>query len=126
MTKKFLEEQKSKLEKNKIELEKELKSFAKKDLKIKGNWETKFPDFGVRTADLSEEENQIEEYEATLPIEYTLETRLQKIKEALKRIEKRTYGICQKCRKKIKIQRLKANPEADLCIKCTEGGGESK
>lgn len=122
MTKKFLEKQKSRLEKNKNELEKELKSFAKQDSHIKENWETKFPDFGAKTADPSEEIDQIEEYEANLPVEYTLETRLKKISGALNSIKKGTYGICQKCRKKIKINRLKAEPEANLCIKCTEGG----
>ncbi len=120
--KKFIEEQKKKLEQEKIGLEKELKSFAKQDPHIKGNWKTKFPDFGVKTADPSEEEDQTEEYEANLSVEYTLETRLKKISDALNRIKKGTYGTCQKCRKKIIIKRLKAEPEAELCIKCTEGG----
>lgn len=119
-SKKFLEEQQKKLEEKKKELKQELKSFAKADPRVKGNWKTKFPDFGVRTADLEEETDQIEEYEATLPIEYTLETRLQKIEAALERINKNTYGICQNCGKKIKIKRLKAYPEADACISCSK------
>lgn len=119
LSKKFLKEQKKKLEQEKIGLEKELESFAKKDPHIKGNWKTKFPDFGIRTADLSQEEDQIEEYSADLPIEYALETKLQKIKNALERIQKGTYGTCQNCKKKITIERLEAEPEAELCIKCT-------
>lgn len=126
MTKKFLKEQKVKLEKEKIELEKELGSFAKKDPHIKGNWKTKFPDFGIRTADLSQEEDQIEEYEADLPVEYALETKLQKVKNALERIERgassngEAYGTCQNCKKKITISRLKTCAEIDTCIKCAK------
>lgn len=118
LSKKSLGEQKVKLEQEKIRLENELKNFAKPDSHIKGNWKTKFPDFGIRTADLSGEEDQVEEYGATLPVEYILETRLQKINAALDRIKKNTYGICQKCRKKITMDRLKAEPEADMCMKC--------
>lgn len=124
LSKKFLGEQKKKLEQEKIGLEKELESFAKKDPHIKGNWETKFPDFGIKTADLSQEEDQVEEYEATLPVEYSLETDLQKVKNALERIKTRTYGTCQNCKKKITIKRLKAEPGAELCIKCAKGGGQ--
>lgn len=118
--KKFLEEQKQKLEKRKQELENELKTFAQKDPKIKGNWKTKFPDFGVKTPDFSAEEDQIEEYEETLPVEYALETDLQKINNALERIKKGNYGLCQNCHKKISRNRLKAYPEADICLKCTK------
>lgn len=121
-SKQFLKEQGQKLKERKKKIGQELKSFAKKDPHIKGNWETKFPDFGIRTADPSEQTDQIEEYEATLSVEYILETKLKEIEQALSRIKNKTYGICQKCGKKIKIERLKAYPEASLCIKCTEGG----
>lgn len=128
-TKKFLEEQKKKLEAEKDGLNKGLEKFAKPDSRIKGNWKTKFPDFGIRTADPSEKEDQVEEYEATLPVEYSFESRIQNIDAALERIaksrkasqrDKNTYGICQNCRKAITIKRLKAYPEASLCIKCTK------
>ncbi len=120
LSKKFIEEQKQKLERKKEDLEKELENFAIKDPKVKGNWKTRFPDFGTKTADRSEEEDQVEEYEATLPVEYALETNLKKIEAALGKINKKTYGICQKCRKKIEKKRLKACPEAELCIKCSK------
>lgn len=118
MTKKFLEEQKKKLKGKKKKLEEDLKKFAKKDPNIKGNWETKFPDFGIRTADPSEQTNQVEEYEATLPVEHALEIQLKKIDGALKRIKRGNYDVCQNCKKKIKIERLRAYPEAEMCIRC--------
>ena len=40
------------------------------------------------------------------------------IDEALKRIEDGTYGSCSQCGKAIPKTRLKAIPQADLCIEC--------
>ena len=117
MDKTFLQKQKNKLEERKKKLEQDLKKFAKKDPHIKDNWETKFPDFGVRTADPAEQTNQIEQYEATLPVEYALETKLKEIKQALNRIKKNIYGTCQKCGKRVTIKRLEAYHEASICIK---------
>ncbi len=121
MDKKFLKNQKKRLEQTKKDIEKELKRFAKKDPHIKGNWKTRFPFFGIRTADQSEQTDQVEEYEATLPMEHTLEIRLKKINRALEILGQahgKNYGICKKCGKRIKIDRLKANPEAGSCMKC--------
>ncbi len=120
LTKKFLEEQKKKLEVEKDNLKHGLEKFASPDPQNRGNWKTKFPDFGIRTADPSEEEDQVEEYEATLPVEHSFESRIQNIDAALERIAKKTYGICLDCHKMITIKRLKAYPEASLCIKCTK------
>lgn len=43
-----------------------------------------------------------------------------KISEALKRIEKGTYGVCQDCDEPIGYTRLLARPTAELCIVCKE------
>lgn len=118
MNKQFIEEQKKKLKEEKKSLEKELSGFAKKDPNVKGNWETKFQDFGVKTADSEEEISQVEEYNTNLPIEHALEIKLQKVNQALDRIKKNKYGICQNCNKKINMQRLGANAEASSCLKC--------
>ena len=42
------------------------------------------------------------------------------IDEALKRIEKDEYGICQMCQKNISKKRLNAVPWAPHCIECQE------
>jgi len=47
-----------------------------------------------------------------------LEKRLVETKEALKRIEDGTYGICENCGKEIPIERLKAYPSAKTCMQC--------
>ncbi|OEU47336.1 MAG: RNA polymerase-binding protein DksA [Desulfobacterales bacterium C00003060] len=41
-----------------------------------------------------------------------------KIREALQRIEKGTYGICETCGSEISIERLKARPVTTQCIDC--------
>lgn len=118
MTSEFIKKQQKRLKQKKEILEKELKEFAKKDPNIKGNWESKFPNLGVRTSDASEDADRVEEYDLVLPIEHALETELQKVDKALENIKKSKYGTCQKCKKKIAIKRLEAYPEADVCMKC--------
>ncbi len=45
---------------------------------------------------------------------------LNEIDEALKRIEKGTYGICEMCDESIAIGRLRAKPFAKFCTPCRE------
>ncbi|MFC1497032.1 TraR/DksA family transcriptional regulator [Verrucomicrobiota bacterium] len=40
------------------------------------------------------------------------------IDEALRRIEARTYGVCEGCKKAIEKLRLKALPFVKMCVKC--------
>jgi DnaK suppressor protein len=43
---------------------------------------------------------------------------INKVQEALARIEDGTYGICEACGARISEKRLKARPVTTLCIKC--------
>ena len=43
---------------------------------------------------------------------------LKKIDEALDRMNKNIYGICERCEEEIPYQRLKARPVTTLCIAC--------
>ena len=45
---------------------------------------------------------------------------LEKISEALRKIDDGTYGICDRCEKTINPDRLRAIPYATLCIDCQE------
>lgn len=116
MNKKILSQLKEKLEKGKKTLEKELSSFAKKDIKPKGDWDTRYPKFNG--GKLDEETQEVEKYISLLPIEHTLELRLRDINLALKKMKRGQYGICEKCGKKISVERLKICPEARSCKKC--------
>ena len=43
---------------------------------------------------------------------------MEKIDEALARIEEGTYGICDECGEDITVKRLEARPVAKYCIDC--------
>jgi len=130
MDKRLLQELKLKLEKEKEVLERELKSFAEKDKKLKGDWDTRFPHLGDEAggASLEKAADEVEEYSTRLPIEYTLEIKLKNVNLALEKIKKVAkgellqehgkYGICEKCGKPISSKRLKISPEARFCLKC--------
>lgn len=120
MRKEILEKLKRKLEQEKDKLEGTLKSFARKDKKVPGDWDTLFPNWNgeVGGAALEQAADEVEEYSTLLPIEYNLETRLKNINLALEKIKKGKYGTCEKCKKPIGIKRLKVFPEARFCLKC--------
>jgi DnaK suppressor protein len=45
---------------------------------------------------------------------------LNEIEDALKRIENKTYGICEMCDETIALGRLRAKPFAKFCTPCRE------
>jgi len=116
LSKKFLQEIKEKLEKEKTSLEETFKSFARKDEKLSGDWDARFPKFNG--GNLEEAADEVEEYETLLPIEFNLETRLRDIKMALEKIKKDKYGKCEECNEEIPQERLEIYPEARFCVKC--------
>jgi len=117
MDKKILAKLKKLLEERKAKIEKELTSIANKDPRLKGDYDTRFPDFGQPQ---SPDENalKVTAYESTLPIEYALELRLSDINRALEKIKNNTYGRCENCDHAIDLKRLEAMPEARVCLDC--------
>jgi len=120
MDKNLTEELKKALEKEKSEIEEQLKKFATKDEKLPGDWDTRFPNFnaGQGSSGMETAADEVEEYSTLLPIEHNLEIRLENINLALEKIKEEKYGICEKCQKEIPIERLKISPEARFCLKC--------
>ena len=110
------EELKQKLLAEKQELEKLLSGFAKKDPKMKGDWDTRFPKMGEKSdfssGALEERADEVEEYETELSEEFALEERLKEVNDALERMEKGQYGLCKECGGEIPLERLQANPAA--------------
>ena len=45
---------------------------------------------------------------------------IKKVREALKRLEDGTYGICEYCGEQIPIKRLEVRPVTTKCIACKE------
>ena len=60
------------------------------------------------------------EQEFTLGLIEGEEEMLRAVDEALERIEKKTYGICGNCEKRIRKSRLRTIPFVRLCINCQE------
>lgn len=117
----LINELKEKLNKEKANIEEELKKFAGKDEKPKGDWDTKYPNWDSNAAGgsaLETEADEVEEYERRLPIEHSLELKLMDINSALEKINKGQYGICEKCGRELEEERLKAIPEAKFCQTC--------
>ncbi len=112
-----LKELKIKMEKERDALEEMMKEFAKESDQNPGDWNTRFPNFKAEGT-LDEEADEVEEYSSLLPIERTLETKLQNINDALNKIEKEKYGKCEVCDKDIQKERLELIPEAKTCSDC--------
>ena len=88
---------------------------------ISGNGESetkqtiKFPDFGNKN---DENAQEIDQYSTNIATEKVLESTLRDIENALKRIEKGTYGVCKYCGKNIGKKRMQARPVASACVEC--------
>lgn len=120
----ILNELKEALQKEHDTLVAELKSIAKPDPLLKGNWDAAYPKFAEEESgshsSSDEEADEVEEYEARLAAEHSLESRLLEVVRALERVQKQTYGMCAKCHKPIPIERLRANPAAEFCHEHTD------
>jgi len=92
-------------------LEKELKRFEEQYQLTR-----KFPEYGT-----SEDENiqEIERLQENLSLQKNLKNLIKDTKEALRRIEKNKYGICESCDQPIEQGRLKIYPSASLCVSCS-------
>ena len=115
MDRQFLKKQKKNLREEKKKLEKRLSVFAKKNKNIKDDWIIKYPKLNIGE---SEGADEVEEYSNLLSVSYSLEIELKKVNEALEKLKKKKYGICEKCKKTISKGRLEAYPPAKYCIKC--------
>lgn len=116
LDKKHADELKTLLAGEKEDLEKSLSRIARPIDKKEGDYETNFEEIG---SDKDDNATEVDQYSGNVSVETTLEKQLQDVLDALEKIEKGTYGICENCKKEISIERLKANPSAKKCIKCT-------
>ena len=115
---KTLDELKTALEKERDLLTKELETIATPDPNLKGDWDIKHEEWEEDQI-TSEEElqsgvsvNEVDEDMKNKALSDHLELQLKEVNDALERMEKRTYGICEVCQKEIPLERLKANPAA--------------
>lgn len=121
MDKKIIQKLKKKLFLDKQRLEKALKEIATKDKILRGDYDAKFPEIGK---DIEESAFEVGNYDLNLSLEANLEVALVAISKAQDKIEKGTYGICEKCGGKIDFRRLEAFPRARFCIECKKKLGK--
>ncbi len=69
-------------------------------------------------ADVSDQASAEAEQNFSMRIKEREQKLLKKIDEALDRMDKQTYGICERCEEDIPYERLKARPVTTLCIAC--------
>src|SRR3954454_18723083 len=74
----------------------------------------------TRQGDLADQASGNNEVHIQLKLKQTDAKILQAIEEALRRIDKGTYGVCRDCGEEIAAPRLNAIPWTRVCITCKE------
>lgn len=97
-----------KLEAEKVNLEKQIKDLAD-DV-----------DFGNDQDHLEEEADETEEITNLIGVRENLNSRLEKINKALKKIRQKTFGRCENCDNEIKPAVLNVVPESEWCQNCKQ------
>ncbi|MBN1898947.1 MAG: TraR/DksA C4-type zinc finger protein [Spirochaetes bacterium] len=109
---------------NKSELREIKKSLLERRTEILSNLldehETYVEHLRTDTGDLADEAYDVIERELAYDLSVTEKAELEEINEALSKIDDGSYGICELCKIKIPLQRLKVKPYAKYCIKCQE------
>ena len=106
---------KEKLLEEKAKLIAELETVGKVNPNNPEDWEPMVGEKGDSTADPNDSADTIEEYEANNALISELEIELKDINDALNKIDKGNYGICEISGHQIEIDRLEANPAARTC-----------
>ena len=117
MNKAETEQFKKKLLAEKTVLEGELTELGQKNPNNPNDWQASTENIQVDPADENEVADKLEEYEGNAAIIRQLESQLKDVNDALERLEKGNYGICEICGKPIEKDRLEANPSARVSIK---------
>lgn len=99
-------------EKNRLETE--LATIGRKNPENPDDWEAT-PSFTEDSADLNDFSDSIDNFETNTAILKQLETQLNDVIDALEKIEKGNYGLCEVSGEQIEEDRLEANPAARTC-----------
>ena len=76
--------------------------------------------FGDRLADSVDQSARALETAVQARLQQNRGKLLRAIEAAIRRIDRRTFGVCETCRQPIPVARLNAVPWADLCRDCKE------
>ena len=78
------------------------------------------PERGGVTNHVSDDANETVEQEMMLSLQMTAERQLDRVRQAMARLDAGTYGTCANCGKPITPARLEARPWAIYCIDCQQ------
>lgn len=73
--------------------------------------------------DFEEQATQVENDEVLDSLGNAARTEIEMVKQAISRIDKGQYGLCQVCGEPISKERLKVIPYSTMCIKCASQAG---
>jgi len=105
---------KDKLEKERDTLLEELRDMGKLNPET-GEWEATPEELDFPESDQNDMADRFEDFEARSSMIKILEPRLNNILQALKRLNKESFGKCEVCKKDIEMKRLEVNPAARTC-----------
>jgi DnaK suppressor protein len=77
----------------------------------------------VDDAGFADRSHSTEERSRLISVVRALRSNLRDVDRALAKMEVGTYGICERCRNPISLERLEALPWAVLCIECKQRAG---
>jgi len=86
-----------------------------------GEWEATPEEQAYPEADQNDMADRFEDFEARSSMIRSLEPRLTNILQALKNLNKESFGKCEVCKKEIELARIEANPAARTCKQHLEG-----
>lgn len=93
---------------------KEMRNIGRENRAMPGGWEP-LPPAETFEPDPVDRAEIVSGQEDTLAILGDLSARLSRVKDALARIEKGSYGVCEVCQAPIEPARLAADPAATTC-----------
>jgi DnaK suppressor protein len=112
---------------SKLDVEKFKKALLAERRRLERERHLNAQDEADRSAELSDYDNHpadaaSETYERTknFALDENFREIIERIDEALDKIESGTYGTCDRCGEQINVERLKAIPYATFCIECQE------
>jgi RNA polymerase-binding transcription factor DksA len=106
---------KTRLEEMLKEITEELKTIGIHNPENEKDWVAIPEDIGKKEPDPNDAADKVEEWNERRALVATLETRYNNIKEALSRIEEKSFGKCAVCKIEIETDRLDAHPVAKTC-----------
>jgi len=114
LSKAQLEQLRAALDAEQVDIEEQLAEHGKK---VGGNWQGTPAGFETETdSDPEDVADRMEELTTNVPLVEELESRLKDVKDAIKKMDKKQYGICEKTGQEIPFDRLEANPAARTII----------